>query len=53
MVLYNLGAALVLGAAGLRSQLAGVGLWPAIIFHGAMTAWCVSTLLRKPAPKLN
>lgn len=48
MVIYNLGAALVLGAAGIRSQPAGVGLWPAVILHTAMTVWCIASLLRKP-----
>jgi len=47
MVVYNLGAGLVLGAAGLRSQLVGIALWPAIILHAAMTVWCVSVLLGK------
>ena len=36
MVNYNLSAALVLGAAGIGSQLAGVGLWPAVLLHTAM-----------------
>jgi hypothetical protein len=49
MVLYNIGAAVVLGAAGIRSQRVGVGLWPAVLLHTAMTIWCVTTLLRKPA----
>ena len=33
MVLYNLGAVVVLGAAGIRSQEVGIGLWPAIVLH--------------------
>jgi hypothetical protein len=48
MVIYNLGAALVLGAAGIGSQPAGVGLWPAVLLHTAMTVWCISSLLRQP-----
>jgi hypothetical protein len=47
MVLYNLGAALVLGAAGIQSPVAGIGLWPAVILHAAMTVWCVASLLGK------
>jgi hypothetical protein len=47
MVLYNLGAALVLGAAGIWSQLGGLGLWPTVILHAVMTVWCVSRLLAK------
>jgi hypothetical protein len=49
MVIYNLGSALVLGAAGLGSQPGGIGLWPTVILHTAMTVWCVTSLLRKPA----
>ena len=48
MVLYNLGAAIILGAAGIRSQPVGIALWPAVVLHGAMTIWCVMCLLRKP-----
>lgn len=46
MVIYNLGAAGVLAASGIRSQPVGVALWPAVAIHGAMTAWCISRLLR-------
>jgi hypothetical protein len=48
MVLYNLGAVVVLGAAGIRSQPVGIALWPAVVLHAAMTIWCVTCLLRKP-----
>jgi len=47
MVLYNLGAVVILGAAGIQSQRAGIGLWPAVILHAVMTVWCVRHLLRK------
>lgn len=49
MVLYNVGAVVVLGAAGIQWRQVGIGLWPAVILHTAMTVWCVSTLLGKPA----
>jgi hypothetical protein len=49
MVLYNLGTVVILGAAGIRSQSVGVALWPAVILHAAMTVWCITSLLRKPA----
>ena len=49
MMLYNLGAMLVLGAAGLRPQPVGIGLWPAVILHSVMTVWCVTSLFRKSA----
>ena len=48
MVLYNLGAVVILGAAGIRSQPVGVGLWPAVVLHAVMAIWCVTCLLRKP-----
>ena len=44
MVVYNLGVALILGVAGLRLQPVGVILWPAVVLHTAMTAWCIETL---------
>ena len=50
MVIYNLGAVVVLGAAGIRSQHAGVALWPAVILHAAMAVWCITSLLKKTAP---
>jgi hypothetical protein len=48
MVLYNLGAVVILGATGIRSQPVGIALWPAVVLHAAMTIWCVTCLLRKP-----
>ena len=45
VVIYNLGAVLILGAAGLRSQSVGIALWPAVILHAVMTAWCIASLL--------
>jgi len=55
MLLYNLGAAIILGASGIQPGRAGIGLWPAVILHVTMTVWCVSSLLAKqnqesPAP---
>jgi hypothetical protein len=49
MVLYNLGVALILSAAGIQSQAIGIALWPAVILHAVMTVWCIASLLRKPA----
>jgi len=45
MVLYNLGAVLILGDAGIRSQPVGVALWPAVVLHAAITVWCIVSLL--------
>ena len=44
MVLYNLGAAFILGAFGIGSQRVGVVLWPAVVLHTAMTAWCIMSV---------
>jgi hypothetical protein len=44
MVIYNLVVALVLAAAGLRSQPVGIILWPAVVLHTVMTAWCIVSL---------
>jgi hypothetical protein len=44
MVIYNLGVALILGAAGIQSQPVGIVLWPAVVLHVAMTIWCVMSL---------
>jgi hypothetical protein len=50
MVLYNLGAVVILGVAGIQLRPVGVALWPAVALHAAMTAWCVTGLLKKPTP---
>ncbi len=46
MVLYNIGAVVVLGAAGMGLQPVGVVLWPAVALHAVMTAWCIVSLLK-------
>jgi hypothetical protein len=47
IVIYNLGATIILGAAGIQLDRAGIALWPAVILHVIMTVWCVSLLLGK------
>jgi len=47
MVLYNLGAAVILGVAGIQLRPVGIALWPAVVLHVAMTAWCIACLRRK------
>ncbi len=49
MALYNLGVVLVLVAAGLQAETVGILLWPAVIIHAAMAAWCISAVTGKPA----
>jgi hypothetical protein len=44
MVLYNIGAALILALAGIGSAFVGIALWPAVILHAVMAVWCVASL---------
>ena len=46
MAIYNPGVTVILGAAGLRAQRVGIALWPAVVLHAAMAAWCVVNLRR-------
>jgi uncharacterized membrane protein len=46
LLFYNLAVAGVLAFASFRHDLHGILLWPAIVFHIAMAAWCAATLLR-------
>ncbi len=45
MVLYNVGAVIILGAAGISSRPVGIALWPAVVLHGGMTFWCIASLI--------
>ena len=47
MLLYNLGAIVILGAAGIWSEPIGVALWPAVVLHAVMTVWCIASLRRR------
>jgi hypothetical protein len=42
MLLYNTAAVALLGYAGVVAGLAGVGLWPGVLLHVALAAWCVA-----------
>jgi hypothetical protein len=44
MVVYNLGVVLILGTVGMLSQPVGVALWPTVVLHLAMAAWCITVL---------
>lgn len=49
MVLYNVGAALLLAYAGLVEHFTGLGLWPAVLLHAGLLVWCVQSLRNKQA----
>src|SRR5437867_5510932 len=48
MLIYNIAATAVLAFAGIALGLHGVALWPAVVLHAAMGAWCVACLRRGP-----
>jgi hypothetical protein len=47
MVFYNFTVAAVLALASFGDGLHGVLLWPAVVFHVTMGAWCIASLLKK------
>ena len=49
MLMYNLVATAVLAFAGIGLGLHGVVLWPAVVLHAAMGAWCVACLRHSPS----
>ena len=46
MLIYNIVATAVLAFAGIGLGLHGVVLWPALVLHAAMGAWCAVCLRR-------
>jgi hypothetical protein len=50
MALYHTGVAIVLAYASIGFALSGMGLWPTVLFHAAMTVWCLTTSLKKEQP---
>ena len=44
VLLYNVGAAAVLAYGGMGLGFSGIGLWPVVLLHAALTAWCVACL---------
>jgi len=44
MLLYNVVTVVVLVYAGIGLGLFGIGLWPAVVLHAAMSVWCLSNV---------
>jgi hypothetical protein len=47
MLLYNISITLILIYAALDLSLSGIGLWPVVLLHMAMSVWCIISLLKK------
>lgn len=47
MLAYNIGAASILGYAGVAHRLSEPVLWAAVILHSGMTTWCATRLTIK------
>jgi hypothetical protein len=46
MLIYNISATAVLAFAGIGLGLHGVALWPVVVLHAALGAWCGVSLRR-------
>ena len=44
LTIYNGLAAIVLAYGGIGLKMAGILLWPAFVFHAALTVWCFACL---------
>ena len=45
MLVYNIGAVVVLGVAGVQLPTTGIALWPAVVLHAGLAFWCVCVLI--------
>jgi phosphotransferase system glucose/maltose/N-acetylglucosamine-specific IIC component len=45
---YDIAAAALLAYAGLQLSMAGILLWPAVMFHGILSVWCILCLRMRP-----
>jgi hypothetical protein len=48
LLFYNVAVLVALAHANLALQLSGIGLWPVVILHAAMAAWCIACLYIRP-----
>jgi len=48
VLIYDLAAAGILAYTGWFLSLAGIVLWPAVVLHAGLAAWCVACLFVKP-----
>jgi hypothetical protein len=49
VLVYGGVVAVLLAYAGLCLGFAGIALWPAVVLHAALAAWCAACLLTRPA----
>jgi hypothetical protein len=49
LLTYNVLAGIVLMFAGTALRMAGIALWPAVVYHTALAVWCVACLPRRQA----
>ena len=47
MLLYNIGVTVILVLAWTGPGLAGIALWPVVLGHALLAAWCVACLLTR------
>lgn len=53
MLTYNSLATLYLLCLGIGGEWVGPLLWPAVALHAAMTVWCITLLLHRPAQMMD
>lgn len=51
MLFYNFAVAALLAFAALGAHFIGIALWPAVILHAAIGAWCLFVLLIAARPR--
>ena len=49
LLTYNVVVTLVLVFAGAVLRMIGIVLWPAVVYHAALAAWCLACLQRRQA----